>query len=199
METNETLKIALVQRAEEEIEKMVEQLQTLKEGDLKELEQVILRSSLSIGKGMIEQVLTYAQNEQRQPTRRQGSCGHRQRLVANRSKQVLTMFGRITLERQYYQCLLTSEEKNAGVCTHGEAPYFLTNAERMRYPRFRAQGMHIGSGIAEAACKTVVSTRTKRSGMRWAPAGLDAVLALRTAVLNRSYEDFWQSRGHRCA
>jgi hypothetical protein len=72
-----------------------------------------------------------------------------------------------------------------------EADYFLSNAERMRYPAFRAKGMHIGSGIAEAACKTVVSTRTKRSGMRWTPDGLDAVLALRTSVLNRSYDSFW--------
>jgi hypothetical protein len=45
--------------------------------------------------------------------------------------------------------------------------YFTTNAERMRYPTFRAQGMHIGSGIAEATCKTIVSTRAKRAGMRW--------------------------------
>jgi len=44
--------------------------------------------------------------------------------------------------------------------------YFSLNAERMRSPIFRAQGMHLGSGIAEAACKTVVGTRTKRSGMR---------------------------------
>ena len=47
--------------------------------------------------------------------------------------------------------------------------YFTSNAERMRYPTFRAQGMHVGSGIAEAACKTVVATRLKRSGMRWTP------------------------------
>jgi hypothetical protein len=72
-----------------------------------------------------------------------------------------------------------------------EADYFLSNAQRMRYPAFRAKGMHLGSGIAEAACKTVVSTRTKRSGMRWTPDGLDAVLALRTSVLNRSYDSFW--------
>ncbi len=72
-----------------------------------------------------------------------------------------------------------------------EAEYFLSNAERMRYPAFRAKGMHIGSGIAEAACKTVVSTRAKRSGMRWTPDGLDAVLALRTCVLNQSYDSFW--------
>jgi uncharacterized protein UPF0236 len=69
--------------------------------------------------------------------------------------------------------------------------YFTTNAQRMRYPVFRAQGMHIGSGIAEAACKTIVSTRAKRSGMRWTPEGLDALLPLRTAVLNSAYDSFW--------
>jgi hypothetical protein len=74
--------------------------------------------------------------------------------------------------------------------------YFTTNAERMRYPQFRAQGMQIGSGIAEAACKTVVSTRAKRAGMRWTPAGLDALLPLRTAVLNGSFDVFWQGRSH---
>ena len=77
--------------------------------------------------------------------------------------------------------------------------YFTTNAERMRYPVFRAQGMQIGSGIAEAACKTVVSTRAKRAGMRWTPAGLDALLPLRTAVLNGSFDAFWQGRSHALA
>jgi hypothetical protein len=44
--------------------------------------------------------------------------------------------------------------------------YFTSNAARMRYPVFRTQGMHLGSGIAEVACKTMVSTRAKRSGRR---------------------------------
>jgi hypothetical protein len=70
--------------------------------------------------------------------------------------------------------------------------YFTTNAQRMRYPLFRAQGMHIGSGIAEAACKTIVSTRAKRSGMRWTPEGIDALLPLRTAVLNDAYDSCWK-------
>lgn len=74
--------------------------------------------------------------------------------------------------------------------------YFTTNAERMRYPVFRAQGMHVGSGIAEAACKTVVATRLKRSGMRWTPAGLDALLPLRTSVLNQTYDTFWETQPH---
>jgi hypothetical protein len=72
--------------------------------------------------------------------------------------------------------------------------YFTTNAERMRYPTFRAQGMHVGSGIAEAACKRVVSTRFKQTGMRWTPDGLDAILPLRTAKLNRSFDLFWQTQ-----
>jgi hypothetical protein len=72
--------------------------------------------------------------------------------------------------------------------------YFTTNAERMRYPAFRAQGMHVGSGIAEAACKRVVSTRFKQTGMRWTPDGLDAILPLRTAKLNRTFDQFWQTQ-----
>lgn len=70
--------------------------------------------------------------------------------------------------------------------------YFTTNAQRMRYPVFRAQGMHVGSGIAEAACKTIVSTRAKRSGMRWTPEGIDALLPLRTSVLNGAYDSLWE-------
>lgn len=74
-----------------------------------------------------------------------------------------------------------------------EADYFRSNRQRMRYPTFRAQGMHLGSGIAEAACKTVVSTRAKRAGMRWTPEGLDALLALRTSVLNQQFDRDWQA------
>ncbi len=72
--------------------------------------------------------------------------------------------------------------------------YFITNAERMRYPSFRAQGMHVGSGEASAACKTVVDTRAKRAGMRWTPEGLDALLPLRTAQLNHTYDEFWEQQ-----
>ena len=74
--------------------------------------------------------------------------------------------------------------------------YFTANIARMRYPVFRAQGMHVGSGIAEAACKTVVDTHAKRTGMRWTPEGVDAVLSLRTAQLNHTYDLFWEQQSH---
>jgi hypothetical protein len=63
VKTNETLKAHLLEQTEAEIEKMIEELQPIKEGDLKELEQTILSSSLSIGKRMMEQVLRHAQVE----------------------------------------------------------------------------------------------------------------------------------------
>jgi hypothetical protein len=72
--------------------------------------------------------------------------------------------------------------------------YFIHNAQRMRYPAFRAQGMHVGSGIAEAACKTVVTARLKRTGMRFTPDGLDALLPLRSSKLNGTYDEFWEAR-----
>jgi len=474
METNEPLKAALIQATEKEIEKLVDQLQSLPEGDVKTLEQSVLASSLAIGNRMLEKIMDHAAHQMNTPARREGECGHQQRLVGKRPKQLLTLMGKVTVHRAYYQCLIEEEEESAG-CRHGQAPfdevwgikagrtspgvqklmgklvasmtlseaveiftsilplpmserqalnliqpvgqalreredeqvhtlfeqatpketqlseqssvlglpirrlyietdgvtarirrgsvpmqeaetkrkgdvyreikvgavfegvpgrerselvpsvfldepgpinyiarrmsaeefgpflyalaqrcgldralevvilgdgarwirrvveqhfpnaihiidiyharehvwkvanavhgpgtpqgatwaqqaddllshgkieelvqmigklpdipaeldasrsvlqieaaYFRSKAERMRYPAFRAKGMHIGSGIAEAACKTVVSTRAKRSGMRWTPDGLDAILALRTSVLNLSYDPFWQ-------
>ena len=38
-----------------------------------------------------------------------------------------------------------------------EADYFETNAERMRYPKFRRQHLFIGSGVIEVTYKTVVA------------------------------------------
>jgi Uncharacterised protein family (UPF0236) len=473
METNETLKAALIQTTEEEILKLIDQLRSLPEGDLKTLEQSVLTSSLAIGNRMLSEIVNHAGQQMDAPARREGECGHRQRLVGMRPKQLLTLMGKVTISRAYYQCFIEEGEERRE-CSHGQAPfdevwgitegrtspgvqkllgklgarmtlseavetfssilplqmserqalnliqpvgealreleeeqvktlfeqathketqvseqrsvlglpirrlyietdgvtarmrrgsvpmeetevkrkgdvyreikvgavfegvagrerselvpsvfldepgpikyiarrisaeefgpflyalaqhcgldralevvilgdgarwirrlveqhfphavhivdlyharehvwkvanaaygsgtpqgaswakqaddllshgkieqlielieklppapiepgasrsvpeieadYFRSNAERMRYPTFRAKGMHIGSGIAEAACKTVVSTRAKRSGMRWTPDGLDAVLALRTSVLNQSYDPFW--------
>lgn len=78
-----------------------------------------------------------------------------------------------------------------------EAAYFRHNAHRMQYPVFRVQGMHLGSGIAEAACKTVVSTRAKKSGMRWLPHGLATVLAVRSALLSSLFDRRWQAYSQR--
>ena len=50
---------------------------------------------------------------------------------------------------------------------HKALAYFREHRHRMRYSDLRAQNLPIGSGVVEAACKTLVSQRLKRSGMRW--------------------------------
>jgi hypothetical protein len=75
-----------------------------------------------------------------------------------------------------------------------EADYFERNAERMRYPKFRRQHLFVGSGVIEAACKTVVAARLKRSGMFWTVRGANAILALRCCYLNGEFEDYWEAR-----
>lgn len=87
---------------------------------------------------------------------------------------------------------IAPEPGQARSCPERAVDYFTTNAARRRYLVFRAQGMHLGSGIAEAACKTIVSTRAKRSGMRWTPEGIDALLPVRTCVLNGAYDSLWK-------
>ena len=72
--------------------------------------------------------------------------------------------------------------------------YFEGNAERMRYPEYRAQGLFVGSGVIEAGCKTVVGARLKRSGMFWTVAGANAILALRCHRLSGKFEDYWENR-----
>ena len=75
-----------------------------------------------------------------------------------------------------------------------EADYFERNAERMRYPKFRAQGLFVGSGVIEACCKTVIGVRLKGSGMFWTVRGANAIIALRCARLSARFEDYWASR-----
>lgn len=57
--------------------------------------------------------------------------------------------------------------------------YYKNNLERMDYKSFRSQGLMIGSGPMEAAHKTVIQSRMKRSGQRWTHAGAQAMLNLR--------------------
>jgi len=75
-----------------------------------------------------------------------------------------------------------------------EADYFERNAERLRYPTFRAQGLFVGSGVVEAGCKTVIASRLKRSGMFWTVRGANAILALRCCHCNGRFEDYWEAR-----
>ena len=62
----------------------------------------------------------------------------------------------------------------------------------MRYAKYRAANYPIGSGVTEAACKTLVKQRLCQSGMRWKEKGASVVLSLRALVLTEQrWDQFW--------
>ena len=69
--------------------------------------------------------------------------------------------------------------------------YFRRNRHRMRYAETQARHLPIGSGIVEAACKTLVTQRLKRSGMRWRHAGGQAILTLRALLQSSRFDQAW--------
>ena len=73
----------------------------------------------------------------------------------------------------------------------GELNYFRRNRHRMQYAAMKQAHLPIGSGVIEAACKTLVTERLKRSGMRWRQAGGQAVLTFRAAIQSGRFEASW--------
>jgi hypothetical protein len=69
--------------------------------------------------------------------------------------------------------------------------YFENNVHRMEYPEYLAEGWHIGSGVVESACKTVVGQRLKGPGMRWGEEGAHALCHVR--ALYRSEKGQWHA------
>ena len=78
----------------------------------------------------------------------------------------------------------TAEQKEI---LHDAVRYFRNHVRKMNYPLYERQGFHIGSGIAEGACKHVVQCRFKQAGMRWSRNGAENLLALRIAYLNQGH------------
>jgi hypothetical protein len=72
--------------------------------------------------------------------------------------------------------------------------YVTKNRSRMNYPKFRAEGLCVSSGVVEAGCKVAIGTRLKRAGMHWTLAGANAIIALRCCKLSGRFDDFWKRR-----
>jgi len=71
--------------------------------------------------------------------------------------------------------------------------YFKNNKEnRMDYAKHVHENLPIGSGVTEAACKTLVKQRLCGSGMRWKKRGARIVLSLRALVQTTNrWQAFW--------
>lgn len=70
--------------------------------------------------------------------------------------------------------------------------YFQNQQSLMNYALHLEQFWPLGSGVTEAACKTIVKQRLCCSGMKWKEAGAAIVLSLRTLVHSRGrWSQFW--------
>lgn len=72
-----------------------------------------------------------------------------------------------------------------------ELAYFRKHRKLMRYAELKQAGLPIGSGVVEAACKSLVSQRLKLSGMRWGEQGAQAILTLRGWDQSDRFDDAW--------
>ncbi len=63
--------------------------------------------------------------------------------------------------------------------------YLQKRQSLMDYWQYRRQGLAIGSGITEAACKTLFTQRFKQSGMKWSLEGGQVVVNLRVIWLSQ--------------
>ncbi|ODS30251.1 MAG: hypothetical protein SCARUB_00792, partial [Candidatus Scalindua rubra] len=72
-----------------------------------------------------------------------------------------------------------------------ELKYLQQNQRRMNYFEYKQKNLPIGSGVVEAACKNLIGSRLKKSGMSWSKEGGQNVLNLRALILSNRWEKFW--------
>ncbi len=106
METNEQRKKAVRAAIQEELERFFAQVARLSEGELRAPGRAGGQNEPADGTDACwKESWTAGCVSSARLARRQGSCGHRQRLVGERPKELLSLVGQVTFVRPYYQCL----------------------------------------------------------------------------------------------
>ena len=90
--------------------------------------------------------------------------------------------------------LVDQQPERAAVVTH--LAYLEKRQTHMQYPAFQAAGWPIGDGAVESGNKLVVEARLKGSGMHWARAHVDPLLALRNIVCSDRWAEAWLQITH---
>jgi hypothetical protein len=70
--------------------------------------------------------------------------------------------------------------------------YLRKRTKFMHYAAYKRLGIPCGSGVTEAACKTIYTQRLKLSGMRWKMPGAQTILNLRVMPLSGVWTEAYQ-------
>jgi len=71
--------------------------------------------------------------------------------------------------------------------------YLQKRKRHMDYAGYKRRGLALGTGVTEAACKTVFTQRLKQSGMRWHKEGGQVIVDLRVLVLSGVWDEAYQA------
>ena len=74
--------------------------------------------------------------------------------------------------------------------------YLRKRGHMMEYSRYQRQGLPLGSGVTEAACKTVFTQRLKQSGMGWKIKSGQVIVDLRVLLLSDVWTEVHESYMH---
>jgi hypothetical protein len=69
--------------------------------------------------------------------------------------------------------------------------YLVNNRRILHYDRALAEGLPIGTGVIEGACRYLVKDRMARTGARWSLLGAEAVLRLRSLRASGDFDAYW--------
>jgi hypothetical protein len=92
------------------------------------------------------------------------------------------------------------KELRSKLCAEGQEAvskligYIQRNQEGMWYKEARERGIDIGVGTAEKAVDLVICRRFKQRGMIWTRRGANALVKIRLLVLNRRWNQYWESK-----
>jgi hypothetical protein len=109
---------------------------------------------------------------------------HTLKHAADGARRVLAALGKLPIHRAVDQT--TAAEVRDRTLT-----YFTKRLPQVQYATFQAAGYPIGSGSTESANKIVVEVRLKGSGMHWARAHVDPLVALRTVACTNRWPEVW--------
>jgi hypothetical protein len=70
--------------------------------------------------------------------------------------------------------------------------YIRRRTKLIQYHDYQALHLPLGSGVTEAACKTIVTQRLKLSGVRWMKQGAQTILNLRVVLLSGIWQPLYR-------
>ena len=99
--------------------------------------------------------------------------------------------GADTILKMMKTSLAQVKEKAQKEKIQSSVTYFENHLHQMDYCTYAKLGYPIGSGVTEAACKTLIKERLSKSGMRWTRGGADDILMARGLILSHRWDRFW--------